>query len=113
MTLAYAYAALQGLRHGRPRQWRDLNLAGDRLGVPAVAHDPETGETDYGGPDRSVCATTNPSEPATAAPEAVKRMASRLPDAPMAETASRREAARPKRKKNRGFKVAGGSTGWF
>lgn len=111
MTLAYAYAALQGLRHSRPRQWRDLKDAGDRLGVPEVLHDPETGELDYEGPDRSVQASGNP-EGAEAAPKDSASKAAARPAAPAAEPAARQGAPTVKRKKNRGFVVASSSWGY-
>lgn len=56
MCLAYAYAALCGLR-ATDRTYRDLNVAATRAGIPTLPpHDPETGEileTAYDGPDKS------------------------------------------------------------
>ncbi|ARQ56888.1 phage terminase large subunit GpA protein [Rhizobium sp. Kim5] len=51
--LAYAYAALKGLQTTWLK-WRDLNLAGDKLGIPELTFDPETGEIGYDGDDLSV-----------------------------------------------------------
>lgn len=51
--LAYAYAALKGLQ-ATWLKWRDLNLAGEKLGIPEVCFDPVTGEIGYDGEDFSV-----------------------------------------------------------
>lgn len=59
--MVYAYAALCGLQTF-PR-WRSLDVAAKTAGIPDIAHDPETGELDYAGPDRSVLAgTSDPAE---------------------------------------------------
>lgn len=108
MTLVYAYAALQGLRHGRARQWRDLNVAAERLGVPAVPHDPQTGEVDYDGPDRSVTASLVSGDEGKAPPKDSRSKAAVRPSVPVAGQDDGLEASAPKvkRKKNRGFVVA-------
>ncbi|CAN7260810.1 phage terminase large subunit family protein [Rhizobium sp. LjRoot98] len=63
VTIAYAYAAYEGLCRKRP-QWRDLNLAAKKLGVPDIAVDEETDELmwEYDGADQSVMAKEAPDE---------------------------------------------------
>ncbi len=56
MCLAYAYAALKSLQLNYKKKWGDLNEAAKHLGVQELNFDPETGELDYTGPDRSAMA---------------------------------------------------------
>jgi len=56
MCFSYAFVAWELLRSKRPRRWGNLNLAAERLGIPDISHDPDTGELDYDGPDMSVMA---------------------------------------------------------
>lgn len=111
ICLAYAYAALCGLQASYVK-WRDLNLAAARLGVSAVAHDPETGEIDYDGPDRSAMAAPV-EEPAkdisapvrsTAAARPMREQRVNAPARPTAADSAGGEELRqkPVRKKRRG-----------
>jgi len=63
ITLVYAYVALRGLQLKRS-QFRDLNLAAKRSGVPDIAVDEETDELiwEYDGDDQSVMAKEAPDE---------------------------------------------------
>lgn len=53
MCLAYAYAALMGLRVSYKKRWGDLNLAATYVGVSSMVIDPTTGPFAYTGDDLS------------------------------------------------------------
>ncbi|TAW65426.1 hypothetical protein ELI15_14120 [Rhizobium ruizarguesonis] len=63
ITLVYALVALRGLQLKRP-EFRDLNLAAKKLGVPDIAVDDEADELiwEYDGDDQSVMAKEAPDE---------------------------------------------------
>lgn len=107
--LVYAYAALLGLQASFTK-WRNLNLAAKRIGVPEVPHDPETGELDYDGPDRSVQAKES-DDVAVAAAVTNPSNAGTRPDVPSAGHQVRQDAPPARRKKVRVAKVIR-STRW-
>ncbi|WP_428427309.1 terminase gpA endonuclease subunit [Pararhizobium sp.] len=115
-TFVYCYAALQGLKISYLR-WRDLNLAGKKLGISLVPHDPVTGEIQdepYAGPDLSAMASIDAAVDDVPNPAAVLKKEQRV-NKPTA-AAQRLEpvaapsggGARPTKKRRRGGIVSYG-----
>lgn len=116
MCLAYAYVALKGLQASYQR-WRDLNLAAREMAIPEIGFDPETGQIDYDGDDKSAHAIEKASRvlPLDEAPAENSRKRATAPKASKTkqpETAetkvSQPAVGEVKRKKKR----RGGIVGW-
>jgi hypothetical protein len=92
MCLAYAYAALVGLKTSYKRRWADLNLAADNARIPSIVVDPTSGDFAYIGQDNSIRAvearsageTAQPSKPQTKSRPSVEQKVNNAPVQPVA-----------------------------
>lgn len=103
MCLAYAYAALVGLKTSY-KKWRSLNLAAESLRVPNISFDPQTGELGCDSVDKSAMAMRVEVQivqdaQAKAKPQpSIEQKVHKVPDRPAAAEKSGGELVRKRRR---------------